>query len=60
MAMDRTGCSGDFAKCSDKRCPSRDKCLRMTAPDARMQDYADFQRPPEAPGCHDFIGNGRD
>lgn len=50
---------GDFAKCFDEKCPSRNLCLRFTAPTARMQDWNDFHRPAGAPRCDSFVANGK-
>ena len=48
----------DIAKCLDNLCPSKDYCLRFTAPVGMYQSYGGFKREGDADKCDMFWPNG--
>ena len=49
----------DITKCTAKTCPSREKCLRWTAPASHRQSYALFLMRDRDQKCDDFIPNDK-
>lgn len=43
----------DISKCSNTKCPSREKCYRYRVKPSEMQSYADFK--PDGEKCSRFI-----
>jgi hypothetical protein len=47
----------DISKCNDVLCPSKEKCLRYTAPAGMWQSYSNFNRNADEQNCNYFIKN---
>ncbi len=49
----------EITKCTARTCPSRNACLRWTAPASEMQSYALFLMQDRDDRCDDFVPNGK-
>ena len=49
----------DITRCTDIKCPSKDKCYRQTAAVDYQQSYADFNRETDAAQCEHFWPTGQ-